>query len=79
LVKPQFERTAPGEGFRGVVRDPAELRSILEALAGDLEREGVYLHRAASSALRGAKGNREFFFLLRDAPGPAAADLLAAL
>jgi 23S rRNA (cytidine1920-2'-O)/16S rRNA (cytidine1409-2'-O)-methyltransferase len=80
LIKPQFEWRSPGEGFRGVVRESAELWSILRALAGDLEREGAYLHRAAPSALRGARGNREFFFLLTDAPGPVrAADLLERL
>lgn len=80
LVKPQFERAAPGTGFRGVVREAAEVRSILEALAADLEREGAFLHRARFSALRGAKGNRECFFLLRDWPGlESAAAVLAGL
>lgn len=79
LVKPQFEWAAPGAGFRGVVREPAEVRSILQVLAADLEREGVFLHRARFSALRGAKGNRECFFFLRDSPGKvSAAALLAA-
>jgi 23S rRNA (cytidine1920-2'-O)/16S rRNA (cytidine1409-2'-O)-methyltransferase len=80
LVKPQFEWAAPRAGFRGVVREPTDVWSILEALAGDLEREGVYLHRARVSALRGAKGNREFFFFLRDTAGSVrAAALLAPL
>jgi 23S rRNA (cytidine1920-2'-O)/16S rRNA (cytidine1409-2'-O)-methyltransferase len=80
LVKPQFEWSAPGAGFRGVVREPDDVWAILEALSRDLEREGVFLHRVSPSALRGAKGNREFFFLLRDSPGgQKAAALLAAL
>jgi predicted rRNA methylase YqxC with S4 and FtsJ domains len=63
-----------------VVREPTDVWSILEALTGDLEREGVYLHRARVSALRGAKGNREFFFFLRDTAGSVrAAALLAPL
>ncbi len=80
LVKPQFERAAPGTGFRGVVREAAEVWSILRALAADLEREGAFLHRARFSVLRGAKGNRECFFLLRDSPGAeSAAEVLAGL
>lgn len=76
LVKPQFERASPGAGFRGVVREPAELRSILQALAADLQREGVFLHRARFSALRGAKGNRECFFFLRETPGKVSSSAL---
>jgi 23S rRNA (cytidine1920-2'-O)/16S rRNA (cytidine1409-2'-O)-methyltransferase len=80
LVKPQFERAASVKGFRGVVREPAEVRSILEALAADLQREGAFLHRARFSALRGAKGNRECFFLLKDRPRTeSAAEVLATL
>jgi len=76
LVKPQFEWTEPIEGFDGVLRDPDQIGGILRALAADLRREGVHLHRVSSSALRGAKGNREFFFLLKDSPGPRGAEEL---
>jgi 23S rRNA (cytidine1920-2'-O)/16S rRNA (cytidine1409-2'-O)-methyltransferase len=82
LVKPQFERAASAGGFHGlgrfggVVREPAEVRAILKELAVGLEREGVFLHRARFSALRGAKGNRECFFLLKKCPGSESAAAL---
>jgi 23S rRNA (cytidine1920-2'-O)/16S rRNA (cytidine1409-2'-O)-methyltransferase len=64
LVKPQFEWRSPDAGFRGVVRDRAALREILAGLAEDLAREGVFLQRASPAQPAGARGNREFFFLL---------------
>ena len=69
LVKPQFEWRSPGEGFRGVVRDPQVRRGVLLSLARDLGEEGVYVQGVAEAAPAGARGNREYFFWLSPQPG----------
>ncbi len=76
LVKPQFEVGKARVGKGGIVRDPALHREVLrdvweEALGAGFSPQGV-----AASAIRGAKGNREFFLYLRpgaDSPDAAGA------
>jgi 23S rRNA (cytidine1920-2'-O)/16S rRNA (cytidine1409-2'-O)-methyltransferase len=68
LVKPQFE-AGRSEVAKGVVRDPAVQRKVLEsvieaALAWDAVTAGV-----VDSGLPGPKGNREFFVHLEHRPG----------
>jgi 23S rRNA (cytidine1920-2'-O)/16S rRNA (cytidine1409-2'-O)-methyltransferase len=65
LVKPQFELRRPIDGFHGVVRDPAEVRTIVDDLVQRLAAEGVEVEKQMPSPLPGRKGNREFLFLLR--------------
>ncbi len=65
LVKPQFEWSSPGPGFRGVVRDSATVLEIVEDLLRGLASEGVRAENALVSPIRGRKGNREILFLLR--------------
>jgi len=65
LVKPQFEWHKPSREFRGVVRDPGTVVSIVSELADDLASEEVRVERALLSPIRGRKGNRELLFLLR--------------
>ncbi len=70
LVKPQFEWVRPPDSFDGVVRSTSDLRLILSTLIGALRREGVSTDGVSESPIRGRRGNREFFFLLRSAsPG----------
>jgi 23S rRNA (cytidine1920-2'-O)/16S rRNA (cytidine1409-2'-O)-methyltransferase len=64
LVKPQFEWTKPDSRFQGVVESDAELRAITGEVIARLWSEGSCVNRIALSPLRGAKGNREFFFML---------------
>ena len=66
LVKPQFELQEPPEQFRGVVRDPVVLVEVLDRVVDTLWREHVYVSRVAPSPVPGRKGNREFFFLVRN-------------
>jgi 23S rRNA (cytidine1920-2'-O)/16S rRNA (cytidine1409-2'-O)-methyltransferase len=69
LVKPQYERTGePGFDGEGVVRDREETVKILRTLLRALEDEGLAVIRGAPSAIRGVKGNREFFFEVRRNP-----------
>ncbi len=69
LIKPQFE--AGREQVRkGVVRDPAVHRAVLERLAGFAHEElGWSVRGAAPSPLLGPAGNREFFLHLVPRPG----------
>jgi 23S rRNA (cytidine1920-2'-O)/16S rRNA (cytidine1409-2'-O)-methyltransferase len=69
LVKPQFE-AGRREVPKGVVRDPAVRRRVLEEIA---EASTAWRARVAGivdSGLPGPKGNREFFFHLVDDDRP---------
>jgi 23S rRNA (cytidine1920-2'-O)/16S rRNA (cytidine1409-2'-O)-methyltransferase len=60
MVKPQFE-LGRARVKAGVVRDPADRREALLAVAGAARRLGLAVHGFASSGLPGPKGNRETF------------------
>ena len=82
LVKPQFEWMDPPGTFRGIVHDRKQQSSILKRLRNDLASEGVYVNRAGHSALRGRKGNHEYFFLLEQShrlKNPIGVDVLDSL
>jgi 23S rRNA (cytidine1920-2'-O)/16S rRNA (cytidine1409-2'-O)-methyltransferase len=80
LVKPQFELRRPLEGFRGVVRDGEEVRSIVRDLVQRLAAEGVTAEKGIPSPVAGRKGNREFLLLLRFGDGgPDSGEMLSSL
>jgi 23S rRNA (cytidine1920-2'-O)/16S rRNA (cytidine1409-2'-O)-methyltransferase len=60
MVKPQFE-LGRGRVKGGVVRDPAERREALSAVARAASDAGLAVLGFASSGLPGPKGNRETF------------------
>ena len=60
MVKPQFE-LGRGRVKGGVVRDPAERREALNAVASAAADTGLVVRGFASSGLPGPKGNRETF------------------
>jgi 23S rRNA (cytidine1920-2'-O)/16S rRNA (cytidine1409-2'-O)-methyltransferase len=66
LVKPQFEagRAAVSKG-RGVIRDPAVWREVLEQTRSALNGQGAAMMDAMVSPLLGADGNVEFLAHLR--------------
>ena len=68
LVKPQFE-AGRGEGVKGVVRDPAVQREVLERVIAASRAWGGVPTGVVDSGLPGPKGNREFFVHLRHGPG----------
>jgi len=77
MVKPQFE-LGRGRVKGGVVRDPAERREALSAVARAASDAGLAVLGFASSGLPGPKGNRETF--MRAAPGrKPVADVEAAI
>jgi 23S rRNA (cytidine1920-2'-O)/16S rRNA (cytidine1409-2'-O)-methyltransferase len=74
MVKPQFEVGRERIGKGGVVREAADRRAALVAVAqaaGDL---GASVLGFASSGLPGPKGNRETFVWLAEADRPGAVD-----
>ena len=63
LVKPQFEAGPALVGRGGIVRDPAVHRQVLSERGRFVtEHLGLELLGLCESGLRGADGNREFFF-----------------
>jgi 23S rRNA (cytidine1920-2'-O)/16S rRNA (cytidine1409-2'-O)-methyltransferase len=70
LVKPQFE-AGRGQAPRGVVRDAAVHRAVLERVVSVAVGLGIQPLEVAESPLRGPAGNREFFLLaaVRAEPG----------
>jgi 23S rRNA (cytidine1920-2'-O)/16S rRNA (cytidine1409-2'-O)-methyltransferase len=78
LVKPQFEAgKAEADRGRGVIRDPAVWRRVLEEVSDALGALGAAIMDAMVSPLRGADGNVEFLLHARTAPpaGAPAVDL----
>jgi 23S rRNA (cytidine1920-2'-O)/16S rRNA (cytidine1409-2'-O)-methyltransferase len=81
MVKPQFEVGRERVGKGGVVREPADRRAALGAVASAAARDcGAAVLGFAASGLPGPKGNRETFVWLAEAGRPGAvADLEAAV
>ena len=79
MVKPQFEVGRERVGKGGVVREAADRRAALVAVASAAREEGAAVLGFASSGLPGPKGNRETFVWLTEAGRPGAVgDLEAA-
>jgi 23S rRNA (cytidine1920-2'-O)/16S rRNA (cytidine1409-2'-O)-methyltransferase len=72
LVKPQFE-AGRGRTERGVVRDPAIHREVVERTLESAARLGLGTRGVIASPITGPEGNREF--LVHLGPGPSCADL----
>ena len=75
LVKPQFEAGKGKVGRKGVVRDPAVHREVLEDVLAAAARQGFILREVAPSPLAGADGNIEFFAWWRKGEPAEAVDL----
>jgi 23S rRNA (cytidine1920-2'-O)/16S rRNA (cytidine1409-2'-O)-methyltransferase len=76
MVKPQFELGKERVG-RGVVRNPADRREAILAVAEAVRELGLAVRGFASSGLPGPKGNRETFVWC--GAGPEVGDLEAAV
>jgi len=72
LVKPQFE-AGKGRTDRGIVRDPAIHREVLERVTAHAATLGLGTRDVIRSPITGQDGNREF--LAHMAAGPSCADL----
>ena len=63
LVKPQFEVGKGQVGKKGVVRDPNLHEEVLVKMIEEAEKMGFQAIGVVKSAIRGQKGNQEFFIL----------------
>jgi 23S rRNA (cytidine1920-2'-O)/16S rRNA (cytidine1409-2'-O)-methyltransferase len=80
MVKPQFEVGRGRVGKGGVVREPADRRDALAAVARAGRGAGAQVAGFAPSRLAGPKGNRETFLWLTEPGRPdAVVDLDAAV
>jgi 23S rRNA (cytidine1920-2'-O)/16S rRNA (cytidine1409-2'-O)-methyltransferase len=80
MVKPQFEAGRERVGKGGVVRDEADRRAAVLAVAACARELGAAVLGAVASGLPGPKGNRETFLWLGEAGREGGvADLEAAL
>ena len=69
LVKPQFELERNAVGRGGIVREPALHHRALSVVAECARADhGLGIAGAAASAVKGARGNREFFLHLTREP-----------
>jgi 23S rRNA (cytidine1920-2'-O)/16S rRNA (cytidine1409-2'-O)-methyltransferase len=64
LVKPQFEVGRGEVGKGGIVRDPDKHRAVMERIKEFSIGEGLTPLKEAESAIKGAKGNKEFWIYL---------------
>jgi 23S rRNA (cytidine1920-2'-O)/16S rRNA (cytidine1409-2'-O)-methyltransferase len=79
LVKPQFEAQPEQVSKKGVVRDPAVHRQVLERVAGYAVSQGLALRGLVRSPITGPAGNVEFFLHLKQAASQEDFDLPAAI
>lgn len=70
LIKPQFEAGKDKVGKKGVVRDPAVHREVLEAFLETAAACGFTLLHLTFSPVKGPEGNIEFLGHLSKAPAP---------
>lgn len=74
LIKPQFEAGREKVGKKGVVRDPAVHREVIEAAIGYAGESGFRLLGLDFSPIRGPEGNIEYLMYLEKGT-PADGDL----
>jgi 23S rRNA (cytidine1920-2'-O)/16S rRNA (cytidine1409-2'-O)-methyltransferase len=72
MIKPQFEVGRERVGGGGVVREPADRRWALVAVANAVQELGASVLGFASSRLPGPKGNRETFAWIAEGGRPEA-------
>ena len=73
LVKPQFEAGKEKVGKKGVVRDPAVHREVLERFLTDAAEAGFSVLDLTYSPIRGPEGNLEYLGFLSTGPGQTGA------
>ncbi|MCI8525804.1 MAG: TlyA family RNA methyltransferase [Oscillospiraceae bacterium] len=79
LIKPQFEAGREKVGKRGVVRDPAVHREVLEQFTALADTLGLTIRNLTFSPVKGPEGNIEFLGHLSMEPGTHRIPELASL
>jgi len=75
LVKPQFEAGRNQVGKKGIVRDPAVHREVIENVKMYAENNGLYCHGLTFSPVTGTKGNIEYLMFLKKVPSETFIDI----
>lgn len=75
LIKPQFEAAKSEVDTGGIVRDKDVHLSVLRRCSAAAREQGFELLDLCRSPIEGAKGNREFFLVLKKPADQAAVDL----
>ena len=65
LVKPQFEAGREQVGKKGIVRDPAVHREVIENVISYGEDNGLHTHGLTFSPVTGTKGNIEYLLFMK--------------
>ncbi|MBR6271614.1 MAG: TlyA family RNA methyltransferase [Lachnospiraceae bacterium] len=73
LIKPQFEAGREKVGKKGVVRDPAVHREVIDKITGFSRQEGFSLLGLTYSPVKGPEGNIEYLLYLGNNSGEDAA------
>lgn len=68
LVKPQFEAGRSQVGKKGIVRDPAVHREVIENVINYGIQNGLYSHGLTFSPVTGTKGNIEYLLYMKKMP-----------
>lgn len=68
LVKPQFEAGRSQVGKKGIVRDPAVHREVIENVISYGVQNGLYSHGLTFSPVTGTKGNIEYLLYMKKTP-----------
>lgn len=75
LVKPQFEAGRSQVGKKGIVRNPAVHREVIEKVIGYGAENGLYPHGLTYSPVTGTKGNIEYLLYLKKTPSEENPDI----
>ena len=75
LVKPQFEAGREQVGKKGIVRDPAVHREVIENVIGYAKDSGLYPYGLTFSPVTGTKGNIEYLLYLKKTENETAMDV----
>lgn len=70
LVKPQFEAGREQVGKKGIVKDRAVHREVIENVVGYAAENGMFVHGMTYSPITGAKGNIEYLLYLKKQENP---------
>ena len=65
LIKPQFEAEKEEVGERGVIKDPEIHKKVIEKIRTFSKDLGFIVGDISESAIKGAKGNKEFWIYLQ--------------
>lgn len=75
LVKPQFEAGRNQVGKKGIVRDSAVHKEVIENVISYGYENGLYCHGLTYSPVTGTKGNIEYLLYMRKQPAESKQDI----